>query len=102
MSEFKHISCEQVSADLDKLVIVDIRDEQSFQAAHSEGAFHLTNASIQNFMQEVEFEQPIVVVCYHGVSSQGAAQYMLGQGFEEVYSMDGGFEAWRKSYPYAS
>lgn len=102
MSEFKHISCEQVSEGLNKLVIVDIRDEQSFQAAHIEGAYHLTNATIQDFMQEVEFEQPVVVVCYHGVSSQGAAQYMIGQGFEEVYSMDGGFEAWRKSYPYSS
>jgi thiosulfate sulfurtransferase len=46
---------------------------------------------------EVEFEQPILVMCYHGISSQGAAQYLVNQGFEEVYSVDGGFEAWHRA-----
>jgi len=32
------------------------------------------------------------VVCYHGNSSQSAAAYLVGQGFAEVYSLDGGIE----------
>jgi thiosulfate sulfurtransferase len=40
------------------------------------------------------------VVCYHGHSSQGAAQFMLQQGFAEVYSMDGGFTEWAKVQPF--
>ncbi len=36
-------------------------------------------------------------MCYHGISSQGAAQYLVNQGFEEVYSVDGGFEAWHRA-----
>ena len=34
-----------------------------------------------------------------GNSSQGAAQYLLQQGYDEVYSLDGGFEAWRREFP---
>ncbi|MCV6069119.1 sulfurtransferase, partial [Escherichia coli] len=34
---------------------------------------------------------------YHGISSQGAAQYLVNQGFEQVYSVDGGFEAWQRA-----
>ncbi len=46
-------------------------------------------------MDEVEFEQPILA--YHGISSQGAAQYLVNQGSEEVYSVDGGFPAWHRA-----
>ena len=50
-------------------------------------------------MVEKDYEQPIVVVCYHGVSSQGAANYLIEQGFEDVYSMDGGFTQWALELP---
>lgn len=102
MEQFGHISAEQTKARLDKneIKIVDIRDEQSFALGHIPGAFHLTNASIGQFMQDNDLNVPVVVCCYHGISSQQAAQYMLHQGFEEVYSMDGGFEAWRGVYEF--
>ena len=32
-------------------------------------------------------------------ASQGAAAYLVGQGFSQVYSLDGGFELWRATYP---
>lgn len=48
-------------------------------------------------MEQAEFDQPVLVMCYHGISSQGAAQYLVNQGFEEVYSVDGGFEAWHRA-----
>jgi len=102
MEQFEHISTEQTKARLDKneIKVVDIRDEQSFASGHIPGAFHLTNGNIVQFMQENDFDVPVVVCCYHGISSQQAAQYMLHQGFEEVYSMDGGFEAWRNTYAF--
>ena len=99
MDTFQHISVAQVQ---DKVVnqepieIVDIRDPQSFTDAHIEDSLHLTDSTLGNFMQQTDFDTPVVVVCYHGRSSQGAAQYLVEQGFEEVYSMDGGFEAWRR------
>lgn len=101
MSEFKHINCQQVAEILDqeKVKVVDIRDQNSFSNGHIKGAFHLTNSSLNDFVQQAEFEDAVVVVCYHGISSQGAAQYLTQQGFEDVYSLDGGFEAWQKSYP---
>ena len=100
MENFEHISIVGTKAKLDAgaVKIVDIRDEQSFEQAHIPGAFHLTNGSIQRFIDANDFDTPVVVVCYHGHSSQQAAQYMLHQGFEEVYSMDGGFEMWRMQY----
>lgn len=107
MEQFAHISVTDALAMLESddhhAVMVDIRDPQSFQLSHPQGAFHLTNDTIVEFMNEVDFEQPVLVMCYHGVSSQGAAQYLINQGFEQVYSVDGGFEAWRRqALPVAS
>ena len=35
----------------------------------------------------------------HGNSSQPAAQFLYEKGFEQVYSLDGGFEAWQALFP---
>lgn len=102
MSQFKHISVQETAKLMNepKVVIADIRDEQSFTSAHIKGAHHLSNTNLQQFLQQIEFDQPVIVVCYHGNSSQGAAQYLVQQGFEQVYSMDGGFESWRQQLPF--
>lgn len=82
-------------------ILVDIRDPQSFEAAHVAEAFHLTNGSLNAFMEKADFDQPVMVLCYHGNSSKGAAQYLINQGFDQVYSVDGGFDAWRMAFPAA-
>lgn len=102
MQEFQHISPQQTKERLDKgeIKVVDIRDDQSFELGHIPSAYHLSNASVSLFVDENEFETPVVVCCYHGISSQQAAQFLIHQGFNEVYSMDGGFEAWQSNYPF--
>ena len=51
--------------------------------------------NIEEFLSSADREKPLIVYCYHGNASQGAADYFSEQGFVEVYSMDGGYEAWR-------
>ena len=73
--------------------IADIRDEASFAAGHINGAIHLSDRNLQEFILESDHELPLIVCCYHGHSSQPAAQYLASQGFEEVYSLIGGYTA---------
>ncbi len=47
-------------------------------------------------------EKSIVVYCYHGNSSLGATAYLIENGFKNVASMSGGFEAWRQVYEHES
>ena len=102
MEQFTHISVQDAQKKLinGEAECVDIRDDASFSAGHIKGSTHLTNNSLHSFMADVEFETPVIVCCYHGVSSQQAAQFLIHQGFEEVYSLDGGFEAWRQAQPF--
>ena len=97
---FKRINVEQTRAlQQQGAVLVDIRDPESFQVAHVSGSQHLDNHSLADFIARANLDLPTVVICYHGHSSQSAAEYLFHQGFEEVYSMDGGFEEWRVLQP---
>lgn len=103
MTNFKRISIADANEMINKgAVVADIRDDRSFSAGHVENAFHLTNGTLNQFVQNNEFDQPVLVFCYHGNSSQGAAQYLAEQGFEDVYSVDGGFEMWRQNFPFVT
>ncbi|MFK0087270.1 thiosulfate sulfurtransferase GlpE [Pseudomonas sp. NPDC090755] len=100
MSEFKRIPPEQAQALREQgAVVVDIRDPQAYASGHITGAKHLDNHSVAEFIRNADLDAPTVVVCYHGNSSQSAAAYLVGQGFSDVYSLDGGFELWRGTYP---
>lgn len=78
----------------DNALLADIRDNIRFTYSHPQGAFHLTNQSYGQFLDEVDYDDPVIVICYHGRSSQNTAQFLVEQGFENVYSVKSGFEGW--------
>ncbi len=75
---------------------VDIRDPDSYAAGHIPGALTLDDTSVQAFLRDTDPDAKIVVYCYHGNSSLGATAFFKEQGFEDVSSMSGGFEAWHQ------
>ena len=103
MDHFETLTPEQAYQHLvdGSAILVDVRDPQSFRAGHATGAYHLTNETLSQFLDKTDYEQTVMVMCYHGHSSQGAAQYLINIGFESVYSINGGFEAWARKYPQA-
>ena len=79
------------------VTVVDIRDPDSFEMGHLENAQQVTDDDVEEFIRSSDFSQPLLVYCYHGNSSQSAADYFGEQGFQDVYHLAGGFEAWRSS-----
>lgn len=103
MSEtsFKHMSVSElqdVMADKSH-VVVDIRDTTSFANGRITESINLTNESLADFLREADLDAPVVVCCYHGISSQQAAEFLISQDFTEVYSLDGGFTQWQTQFP---
>lgn len=100
METFECISVQQAQAQLAQgAQLVDIRDPQSFALGHAAGARHLNNDNLADFLAEADRASPVLVMCYHGNSSKGAAQFLLSQGFSAAYSIDGGYDAWRMAFP---
>jgi thiosulfate sulfurtransferase len=81
-------------------MFVDVRDPGSYRAARIPGALHLHDGNVQEFVERTDKQAAIVVYCYHGNSSLGATAYLMENGFKNVASMSGGFEAWRQVYEY--
>ena len=98
---FKHLAISQLHQSLNEkqYTIVDIRDQNSFLQGHIPGAIHLTNDNLADFIRDADMDAAVVVCCYHGVSSQQAAQFLVSQDFTEVYSLDGGFTQWQLEHP---
>ncbi|MCO4759630.1 MAG: thiosulfate sulfurtransferase GlpE [Oceanospirillaceae bacterium] len=100
MDQYSCISTEQALELLQKdATVADIRDQQSFVAGHMPNAVNVNNDNLHQFVQDADMDKPLLVCCYHGISSQSAAQFLVQQGFDEVYSVNGGFEAWRVDFP---
>jgi len=101
--EFKRIGVREARALLDAapengLQLIDIRDEKSYANGHISSALHLDNSSVQCFVENADTSKPLLVYCYHGNMSQAAAAYFGEQGFEEAYSLDGGFSDWEVNF----
>ncbi|GAB4358567.1 MAG: hypothetical protein Kow0026_19530 [Oricola sp.] len=74
--------------------ILDVRDEAAFRARHIDGAQNVSVMNLSSIIETTRRDTPILIYCYHGYASQEYAQIFVDFRFEEVYSLDGGFEAW--------
>ena len=97
MNKFKNITPQEAK---DLLTtdnyLIDIRDEDSYSSSHIDGALNLGNLDIHEFIRKADKDIPTIIYCYKGISSQNAAEFLISEGFTEVYSIEGGYELWSK------
>jgi thiosulfate sulfurtransferase len=93
---YQRISIEDAKKviETDKITVIDIRDFNSFSSGHIKNAIHIEDLNIENFIKEKDKNEPILIYCYHGNSSQLAANFFSQKGFKYVYSMDEGYSGW--------
>lgn len=98
MSSYDEISPHQVGEVIsnDNPLLLDIRDELSYRDSHIDGAMLNHDGLMQALIKKKDFDRPIVVYCYHGISSKDMAEFFCSIGFKRVYSLEGGYVAWKK------
>lgn len=79
--------------------VADVRDAASFQDGHIKNSTRIDNSNIGEFIAATRKDEPLIVCCYHGHASQGAAQFLASEGYQQVYSLDGGYEMWKLAFP---
>ena len=47
----------------EQVTLVDIRDPESFQAAHLVDAVHINDSNIHEFLETANRQQPLIVYC---------------------------------------
>ena len=74
-------------------IVVDVRTEYERAIAAIDGSQLLTKDSYNSLLC-LDRATPIVFQCHHGIRSRAAAEHFLEHGFEHVYNLEGGIDAW--------
>lgn len=80
-----------------ELLIIDIRDPASYAKGRLEHAELVSDALLKQLIKSRQRQRPVLVYCYHGNSSRDICQFIADFGFERVYNLSGGWEAWEKN-----
>jgi rhodanese-related sulfurtransferase len=79
------------------LLILDIRDEASYEQGHITGAINIPLKELGYRLFGLDKTKDIIVYCRIGVQSKIACQILENAGFKDVYNLTGGLAAW--NYP---
>ena len=79
--------------------LIDVREDNEWNAAHASGSTHLGKGIIE---RDIEANVPdkateIILYCGGGFRSALAADVLQNMGYTNVYSMAGGWKAWKDS-----
>jgi rhodanese-related sulfurtransferase len=94
------ITPETVKAKLDagdNFTLLDVREPREFETARIAGAKLMPMGEVPSRAhQELDPDNPIIVVCHHGVRSMNVTVWLRQQGFDKAQSMSGGIDAWSR------
>jgi rhodanese-related sulfurtransferase len=80
----------------DDVVLLDVRELAERSVARVEGTYDIPMNEIPGRMAELPKDRPIVVMCHSGVRSLKVAQFLAAQGFDQVFNLTGGIDAWSR------
>jgi glyoxylase-like metal-dependent hydrolase (beta-lactamase superfamily II) len=82
---------------LDGSVAVDVREQGEWDAGHLPGAVHVPLGDLQDELDLIPRDRPLVVYCGHGYRGSTGASLLERAGFQRIMNFDGGFTAWREA-----
>lgn len=80
--------------------VVDIRAPGDFGKGHLIGARNIPAAELDARVTELDKfkDQPMLICCDAGQTSQKAANVLIKHGFKAVHTMKGGIRAWQNEH----
>ena len=76
------------------ITLIDTRPAQGRQIAAPLPQAHILEEEGYEKLAALPKDTPIAFMCHHGISSRGVAERFAAHGFTQVYSVDGGIDAW--------
>jgi len=76
-------------------ILIDVREDREFSAAHVEGAIHIGKGVLERDIEKKypTLHTPLVLYCGGGFRSALAADTLGQMGYTQIYSLAGGFRA---------
>jgi rhodanese-related sulfurtransferase len=79
--------------------LIDVREDNEWAKAHAAGAIHLGKGIIERDIEKTvpDKNAPLVLYCGGGFRSALAGDNLQKMGYTNVYSLAGGWKAWKES-----
>jgi rhodanese-related sulfurtransferase len=79
--------------------LIDVREDNEWEAAHAAGAIHLGKGIIERDIETTvpDKDTELILYCGGGYRSALAADVLQQMGYTNVFSMAGGWKAWKDS-----
>lgn len=94
---YKTISAQETLQKLERgerFRLIDVREFVEYEMARVDAAELLPLSEFQNWHDKLDPHEETIVMCHHGVRSAHVCRYLSEQGFENLWNLDGGIDAW--------
>jgi sulfur-carrier protein adenylyltransferase/sulfurtransferase len=76
------------------LLLLDVREPYEYEIARIEGSRLIPLGELETRLSELPRTGTLVCQCHSGMRSEHAARLLKEAGFENVYNLQGGIDAW--------
>lgn len=80
----------------EKIVLVDVREQNEVDYCRIAGAIHIPMNQIPTRLNELQPQDTIVVHCHKGGRSMQVCRFLESRGFKDVSNLDGGITEWSR------
>jgi thioredoxin len=79
--------------------IIDVRTAEEYSSSKIDGAINIpiNSADFESQIANLSKDKKILVYCLSGSRSLGASNYLIQNGFKEVYNLEGGLLTWQST-----
>jgi rhodanese-related sulfurtransferase len=83
----------------DDAILIDVREDNEWNAAHAAGAIHLGKGIIERDIERTvpDKDTELILYCGGGYRSALASDALQKMGYTNVWSMAGGWRAWNEA-----
>ncbi len=76
------------------LQLVDVREDDELEICKIANSIHIPLGEIAAKANQIDRNQPAVMICHHGIRSRVAGEELLKKGFTNIFNLTGGVHAW--------
>ena len=80
--------------DINKIQIIDVREDTERDHASIKGTIHMKLSEIAKRHTELDKDKNIFVMCHTGTRSQAVCKWLKAQGYQHCVNVLGGIDAW--------
>jgi len=78
----------------DDFLLIDVREPSEIEISKIKESIHIPMAEIPNNIDQINSNKLVIVMCKSGGRSANVCKYLIQNGFQDIYNLNGGIIKW--------